>query len=43
MKVLNEGVNYKKITELSDNSPSDVMSVWEKIKDWFGFSQQKKY
>ncbi|QPB79620.1 hypothetical protein EHE21_09595 [Proteus sp. GOKU] len=42
MKVLNEGVNYKKITKLSDNSPSDVMSVWEKIKDWFGFSQQKK-
>ncbi|QIG06076.1 hypothetical protein [Proteus sp. ZN5] len=42
MKILNAHIAYEKVTKLSDNSPSNVMSIWEKIKDWFGLSQQKK-
>lgn len=42
MIISNANISCKKATKLSDNSPSNVMSVWEKIKDWFGFSQQKK-
>lgn len=42
MKILNANISQEKINKLSDNSPSDVMSIWGKIKDWFGFSQEKK-
>lgn len=42
MKILNANISQKKINKLVDNSPSDVMTIWGKIKDWFGFSQEKK-
>ncbi|MCK9782849.1 hypothetical protein MUA06_14175, partial [Proteus columbae] len=42
MKISNANISQEKINKLEDNSPSDVMTIWEKIKDWFGFSQEKK-
>ncbi|WP_100158304.1 hypothetical protein [Proteus columbae] len=42
MIISNANISFDKVIKLSDNSPSNVMSIWEKIKDWFGFSQQKK-
>ncbi|MEQ5224532.1 hypothetical protein ABN220_02670 [Proteus cibi] len=42
MKISNANINQEKINKLVDNSPSDVMTIWGKIKDWFGFSQEKK-
>ncbi|OAT46521.1 hypothetical protein M997_2002 [Proteus hauseri ATCC 700826] len=42
MKISNASISQKKINKLANNSPSSVMSIWEKIKDWFGLSQEKK-
>ncbi|QAV24686.1 hypothetical protein [Proteus hauseri] len=42
MKISNASISQKKINKLANNSPSNVMSIWEKIKDWFGLSQEKK-
>ncbi|MEY0488572.1 hypothetical protein [Proteus terrae] len=42
MIISNANISCKKATKLSDNSPSKLMSIWEKIKDWFGLSQQEK-
>lgn len=42
MKISNANISQEKINKLADNSPSDVMTIWGKIKDWFGLSQEKK-
>ncbi|SUC00894.1 Uncharacterised protein [Proteus vulgaris] len=43
INILKANISHEKITKLSETKKiSNVMSVWEKIKDWFGFSQEKK-
>lgn len=43
INVSNAKISQEKLTKLEDtHKPSSVMSIWEKIKDWLGLSNEKK-
>lgn len=43
INVSNAKISQEKLTKLEDtHKPSDAMSIWEKIKDWLGLSNEKK-
>lgn len=43
INVSNAKISQEKLTKLEDtHKPSSVMSIWEKIKDWLGMSNEKK-
>ncbi len=44
INVSNAKISQEKLTKLEDtHKPSDAMSIWEKIKDWLGLSNEKKH
>lgn len=43
INISNTKISQEKLSKLEKtHEPSSVMSIWEKIKDWFGFSQERK-